>query len=101
MQQRLKTNTCLLTSAGSPGEVMFVLALFPLPHDSPSKGKEKKTKKTTANRGLMEAEWNVGAPPKLGAGRAKERQWRWREVEREEGPKSSAKCTFSRSLSSC
>lgn len=38
----------------------------------------------------MGAEWNVGAPPKPGAGSGKERQWRRREVEREERLKSSA-----------
>lgn len=28
----------------------------------------------------MEAEWNFGAPPKLGAASEKERQWGWRKV---------------------
>lgn len=54
-----------------------------------------KKKKTTANRGLMEAEWNVGVPPKHGAGSGKERQPWWRKVEREEQLKSLAKCTLS------
>lgn len=55
-------------------------------------------KKTTANRGLMEAEWNVGVAPEHGEGSGKERRRGWRKVEREERLKSLAKCTLSGSF---
>lgn len=46
----------------------------------------------------MEAEWNVGVPPKHGAGSGKERQLGWRKVERDGRLKSLAKCILSGSF---